>query len=158
QPLVQFGAAAENLFARRLAKTAAVSLPGPAPPAAKRNQHRLERVVVAPAHRLQPRRLGYGPRDRVEALGQPVVLLSEFGKFAQRFDLRDDRVDLGVALEWRMPPRRIEVPPVEQLERSVARDRARPGALRKIAPAQQTAHPFARTVQHPLEPSVERGV
>ena len=158
QPLMQFGAAPENLLARHLAKAAAVSLPIPAPPGAKRDQHRLERVVVAPAHRLQPRRLGNRLRDRVEAPRQPVVGLSEFGKFAQRFDLRDDRVDLGVALEWRMPPRRIEVPPVQQLERRAARDRARSRALRQIAPPQQAAHSLARIVQHPLEPSFERGV
>ena len=158
QPRAQLGAPAKDVLARDLAKIAAVALPLPAPAAAQPNHHRFKRVVIAPAHRLQPRRFGHRPRDIIEALRQPVVGLAEFGKLAERFDLRDYRVDFGVARDRRMPPRRIEVAPVHQLERRLPRDRARPRARRQIAPPQQPPHPFAGMVEDFLEPSLERGV
>src|SRR5580658_8130382 len=158
QPLMQRGAPPENLVTLDLAKAATVSLPVPMPARAKSDQHGFERVIVAPAHRFQPRRLVYRLGDILEALRQPILVLAELAKFAERFDFRDYRVDFGIARERRMLPGRIEVAPVHQLERRVPCDLTRPGARRQIAPPQQPPHALARLVEDTLEPSLERRV
>ncbi len=158
EPFMQFGAAAKDIAPRFGSKIAAVTLPLPTPARRKRYQHCFERVVIAASYRFEAGRFTPRTRDRVEALAEPVVRFRSDGEFSERFDLGDDRVDLTVARERRRLPRRIEIAPVEKLQRRPARDRPWTAARGQIAAPQQSAHPLARIFEHLFEPSIECGI
>ena len=77
------------------------------------------------------------------------------GERAERADLFDQRVDLGIAIERLMAPRRVEIAPLQKLPRRGADDRARTFAVEALAPAQQAAQALARRAERLLEPAIE---
>ncbi len=157
KPCVQRAAPRHHLGARERREILAPSLPSPAPVVAaqQRQQRGLQRVVVAPAHGLQARRFVDRTRDLGERLAQPILRIDALGERAERADLFDQRIDLRIAIERLMAPRRVEVAPLQKLPRRGADDRPRTFAVETLTPAQETAQALARRSERLLEPSIE---
>ncbi len=157
EPRLQRVAPRHHLGARERAEILAPPLPSPTPVVAaqQREQRGLERVVVAPAHGLQARRLVDRTGDFVERLAEPILWIDVLGERAERADLFDQRVDFGIAIERLMAPRRVEIAPLQKFPRRGADDRPRTFAVEALAPAQEAAQALARRGERLLEPAIE---
>src|SRR5262249_87859 len=126
-----------HLVARdaRREEAAAAALPAPETAAREPAQLRLEAVVVARCDLLAKLDLAHEARALGEALREPVVrILCARGELGERKELRQRRVDRGLARERRALPGRREVAVLDQ-----APERALEVGARTVAARARTA-------------------
>src|SRR5439155_24409960 len=116
----------------------------------------LEVVVIAGAHGLGGPDVGAETPDLARIAEKEVT-----GVAGARRQLRhgvysgDDAIDLAVAIERRPPPRRREIPPLDELPARGAK--ALDGPAVRIAPgaaAQRPPDAFRRVLERLLEPEI----
>ena len=150
----------EDLGAREFAEAIARTAPSPMTVVAANQpqQRRFECVVIAIAHRFEPRRLGNRTAEFFQRAAQPILGIARGSQSAERFDLVDQGIDLAVALERLVMPGRVEVAPFEQFLRGGPQQRPRAVAVGHVGAAQDASHAFAGICQRLLEPAIEGGI
>ncbi len=154
---MQSVAAVDYVLTQQLPEARAVAAPSPvfAEAALEQLQKlRLQSVVIAAAHGLEPRRLVDEASNPGQRLSEPVLAVAAIGELADGFEFGDQRVDFRLARKGFVMPPAIEITPFAELPRGAAQDRARAVASR-LATAQNPADGRFRIGQRRFEPSIE---